>query len=402
MMRVLVLAPHPFYEERGTPIDVLLVLRVLAERPDVELELLTYHEGADVDLPGLTIHRIPRPWGIRDVRPGFSLKKIVCDVLMFLTLFRLLGSRRYDFIHAGEEAVFMSLFAKRYFGVPYAYDLDSSIAQQMVESRPWLHGLAGCFDRCETIAIRESLVAFPVCTLLADVCERAGAKRCVELYDISQLENPRQGRTGELRSEFGVSDDETLIVYTGNLEPYQGVDLLMDAFAVASRVDPGLKLVVIGGAADHVRELRIRIASLGLAGRAFAAGPRPFERLGTYLADADILVCPRIRGVNTPLKVFPYMHSGRPVVATRLPTHTQILTDGEAKLADPTPVAFARAIVELAADPRERERLGRSGRAFVERNHTYRAHRERLNAAYDWVREQLGRNPARRSSSTGS
>lgn len=41
-------------------------------------------------------------------------------------------------------------------------------------------------------------------------------------------------------------------------------------------------------------------------------GPKPLKKLDHYLADADILVAPRIKGVNTPMKIFPYMHSGKP------------------------------------------------------------------------------------------
>ena len=52
-MKILLLAPHPFYQERGTPIDVYLVLRVLSERPDTQVDLLVYNEGKDVSLPNL-------------------------------------------------------------------------------------------------------------------------------------------------------------------------------------------------------------------------------------------------------------------------------------------------------------------------------------------------------------
>lgn len=281
------------------------------------------------------------------------------------------------------------MFAKRYFGIPYAYDLDSSIAQQMVESRPGLSGLARGFDGLEATLIREALVTFPVCNALADLCRSRGAERVVTLHDISQLEEPGAPRSGELRREFGITEDQTLVLYTGNFEPYQGVELLLEAFSVAASSDTGLRLLLIGGNAGHVRTVCARIEALGLSEIAFAPGPRPFEHLGRYLADADILACPRIRGVNTPMKVFPYLHSGRPVVATRLPTHTQLLTDDEAMLAPATPAGFADALVELAGDPERRTALGAAGQAFVERHHTYEAHRDRLNAAYDWIEEAL-------------
>lgn len=388
-MRVLVLAPHPFFQERGTPIDVLLVLRVLAERPDVELELLTYHEGEDVDVPGLTIHRIRRPPGVHHVRPGFSAKKLVCDLYMFLAFIRLLSRNRYDLVHAGEESAFFALLARRFSGVPYVYDLDSSIAQQLVESRPWLAGLGPRFSRVEGSMIREALVALPVCEALAELCREHGAKRVVPLYDISQLSQPDAPRTGVLRRELGAADDDLVVLYTGNLEPYQGVDLLVDAFAIAAREEPRLRLAVIGGVPDDVEALRSRIEAHGLRDRAAVTGPRPFEDLHLYLADADILACPRVRGINTPMKIYPYLHTAKPVIATDLPTHTQLLTPDLAMLAPPTPQAFARGMLELARDPELRVRLGAAGRELIEREHTYEAHRRRLNDAYDWIAHRL-------------
>ena len=81
-MKVLMLAPHPFYQERGTPIAVDLLIRALSER-GYQIDLLTFNEGSDVDYPGLTIHRVkPFPL-ICNVRPGFSIKKLLLDILVF-------------------------------------------------------------------------------------------------------------------------------------------------------------------------------------------------------------------------------------------------------------------------------------------------------------------------------
>jgi glycosyltransferase involved in cell wall biosynthesis len=91
------------------------------------------------------------------------------------------------------------------------------------------------------------------------------------------------------------------------------------------------------------------------------------------------------------MKIFPYLHSGRPVLATDLRTHNQILTSNEAYLAPADPEGFAKGMLDLANDPSLRERLGRQGRAFVEQNHTYDAHRSRLNKAYDWIEAELGK-----------
>ena len=55
-----------------------------------------------------------------------------------------------------------------------------------------------------------------------------------------------------------------------------------------------------------------------------------------------MLTSPRSKGTNTPLKIYQYLRSGKPIVATRLLTHTQVLDDDTAMLTAPDPQAFAR------------------------------------------------------------
>src|SRR5690606_28114812 len=124
-MRILMLAPHAFYVDRGTPIDVDLLLRILSERGDI-VDAVVYPEGEDRRYPNVTLHRPWAPRWARKTGPGFSLKKLVCDVFLFFRALRLLRENRYDVIHAGEEAIFFALLFKRLFGVPCIYDMDSS------------------------------------------------------------------------------------------------------------------------------------------------------------------------------------------------------------------------------------------------------------------------------------
>jgi hypothetical protein len=131
-VRILVLAPQPFYIERGTPIDVDLLLRALSERGH-EVDALVYPRGQDRTYPNVRVHRVRAPRGLSPARPGFSLGKIICDVAMLRTAVRLARERRPDVVHAGEEAVFIAWYLRRRYGLPYVYDMDSSIAQQLVE-----------------------------------------------------------------------------------------------------------------------------------------------------------------------------------------------------------------------------------------------------------------------------
>lgn len=387
MLRVLLLAPHPFFQNRGTPIDVLLVLRALSERDDTEVDAIVYPEGEDIELPGTTLYRVPYAKNVTGIRPGFSLKKLWIDFLMFFFTWRMVHKNRYDVLHAGEESVFIAMVMKRLYKIPYVYDIDSSIAQQMVEKHPRLGVVSGFLNWMEGCAIRGAIANGPVCHALRELCEKNGSGKTVTLHDISQLQNPDLERNGLIKNE--IQSDGMILLYCGNLEPYQGVDLLVESFPYVVQENDGVELVIIGGVDEDIDYYTKKAASLGVAEHVHFLGPRPFDQLDHYLADADILVAPRTRGVNTPMKIFPYLHSGKPVLLTKLYTHTQIVTDNEAYLADAEPEAFGRGILELAGDAALRERLGKNGRAFVEKEHVYSAHKRRVDELYDWVQEEL-------------
>ena len=386
-MKVLVLGPHPFFQNRGTPIDLLLVLRVLAERRSTSVDLLTYNEGEDVELSNLTIFRIPDFRFIRNVRPGFSFKKVICDVFLFFRAWSMVRCNRYDLIHAGEESVFIAMLLKLLYGIPYAYDLDSSIAQQLVEKKPVLRRLALLFDWLEGCAIAGSLVNLPVCNALADLCRNNRSNNTVTLYDISQLNDPHAPNTGELKSKLGIKG--LLLLYCGNLEPYQGIDLLLESFSMASEKTDEVDLVVIGGVAEDIRHYQEKACRLRIDRKTHFLGPKPFDELDSFLAQSDILTAPRIRGINTPMKIFPYLHSGKPVLLTDLYTHNQLISRNEAYLAPANPRGFAQGILDLVQNAALRERLGKNGRQFVENNHVYLSHRKRLHGVYNWIEQQL-------------
>jgi glycosyltransferase involved in cell wall biosynthesis len=185
-MKILLLAPHPFYQTRGTPIAVDLVLRVLSERGD-RIDVITYPEGEDVDYAGVTIHRTPDLAIVRNIRPGFSWKKLACDIFMLFQAFRLTARNQYDLIHAGEEAVFIGLLLKRVRGIPYVYDMDSSLTQQMVEKYSFLTAIVPLLDFLEGSAVRNAKAVVSVCNALAEDIRKYEPQKVVVIPDISLL-----------------------------------------------------------------------------------------------------------------------------------------------------------------------------------------------------------------------
>lgn len=361
-LQILLLAPHPFYQERGTPIAVDLLLQALSRR-GAAVEVLTFHEGEARAYPGVTLHRIPRLPFLRGIRPGFSLKKLVADAFLLARALGRVRRRRPDVVHAVEESVFIALLLRALFGVPYVYDMDSSLAGQMVEKLRFLAPLAGVLRACERLAFRHALAVVPVCDALADLARAGGARRIVPLRDIPLLPDaPLPAPPPRTRG--------VCFMYVGNLEPYQGADLLLEAFARAAPRMEEARLVIVGGPPALADACRRRAVAAGLGDRVECAGPRPTRELAELFRRADVLVSPRTRGINTPMKIYSYLVSGRPILATDLPTHTQVLTPDAALLAPPTPAAWAEAMTQLAGDPGLRARLAERAADLARRRYS--------------------------------
>jgi glycosyltransferase involved in cell wall biosynthesis len=178
-------------------------------------------------------------------------------------------------------------------------------------------------------------------------------------------------------------------MYVGNLEPYQGIDLLLQSFARVLERVADVQLVIVGGADRDIETYRATCRRLGIASRVRFLGRRPVHELGAHLAAADVLVSPRLRGNNTPMKLYSYLHSGKALVATDLPTHTQVLDPSVAMLAAPHPDGFAEALTRVILDRALRETLGAAARRLVEAAFTYRAFRARLEGLLDWLETEL-------------
>jgi glycosyltransferase involved in cell wall biosynthesis len=387
-LKVLVIAPHAYYVDRGSPIDLDILLRALSAR-GAEVRACVYHGGADRDYVGVTIQRIRAPKWLGRIGPGFSGKKLLADLYLFRLAWRVARQFEPDVVHAGEEAVFFARIFKALWGIPYIYDMDSSIAQQLVERMPYLKPLAPLFNACERHAIRNALACAPVCNALADLAHRGKASHVETLHDISQLADPHREPTGFLRRQLGISDGRVILMYVGNLEAYQGIDLLLAGYAAAVELGAPVDLVIAGGSDPDIAAYGAKVRSMGLDGQVHLLGRWPAAKLDELLVEADILAAPRIKGVNTPQKIFPYMHSGRPVLLTDLPTHSQIVDGSVACLAPAEPEGFAKAIVALASDTDRRAALGAAGRAFVETNHTFAAHQRRVDRLYGYVVTKL-------------
>ena len=384
-MKILLLAPQPFFQNRGTPIAVKLLLEILANAGH-KIHLIVYHEGEDIEIPNVTLHRIPPLFGIKDLKPGFSFKKIVCDIIMTYVCIKMLHNIKFDLIHAVEESVFIATLMKLLYNIPFIYDMDSSLSGQLTDKFKILRSFNHLFESFEKTAVHHSIGVIAVCKSLEKTAIKYdNNKKILRLEDISLLTD-KEEKYDPLRKALNITGP--IIMYVGNLENYQGIDLLLESFHLLSNRLPGTNLVIIGGSNIDIKKYKTLSRQLGKEKSIHFIGPKPLSQLGSYLKQADILVSPRIKGENTPMKIYSYLDSGKPLVATALPTHTQVLDEEIAMLVPPDTKKMAEGFSILINDDQLAKKMASQAKKRVKKEFSFNAFKTKLLNFYELMENE--------------
>ena len=383
-MNILMIAPEPFFEPRGTPFSEYHRIRALLELGHT-VDLVTYPFGRDVSMPGLRIFRCVRPPFITRVKIGPSYAKVALDIALAVTALRQGLRDRYDVVHSHEEGSAIGIVLAAMLGLPHLYDMHSSLPQQLSNfafSRSRL--LRGFFRMLERRVIRRSRVIVVICPHLQDIVHDIDPTACTILIENAPGagDGPTTGTRTSVREDLQLTALMPMVLYTGTFESYQGLDLFLAAARHVRNQLPDARFVLVGGHPDQIAKVRQQARELMIADRAIFLGERPAEEIPAFLDAADVLVSPRSTGTNTPLKIYQYLRAGRPIVATRLLAHTQVLTDEVAILTEPTPEAFADGIIRAVRDVRLARQLGERAIALAESRYSHHAYLARTREAY--------------------
>ena len=224
------------------------------------------------------------------------------------------------------------------------------------------------FRRIEDQMVLKSQVVITICQELQDSVVAMGVgERSLLIENVmgGDVDEPPSRSAREIREQWNIAPDAPLALYTGTFEAYQGVEMMTAAAAIVARKRPDARLLVVGGEPAQVDHARQRAAATEAGRVMIFTGQQPAREIPGFVEASDLLVSPRIRGTNTPLKIYSYLRSGRPIVATNLLTHTQVLTPETARLVAPEPEPFAQAILDLIDHPEERERLATEAKRLV-------------------------------------
>ena len=393
--RILMIAPQPWFQPRGTPFSVLHRIKALTTLGH-QVDLATYHVGQDVPMDRLRIFRAARVPFIRNVKIGPSKAKIFLDSALYLRARLLLKTNHYDLLHTHEEAGFFGVGLARRFHLPHLYDMHSSLPQQLTNFKfSRSRSLIASFERLERRTIQSAGAVITICPELFHYVQQRFPQTTSALIenvaDNSIVFPPDQDQQEQIKKELRLGH-EKIVLYYGTLEPYQGISLLIESAAqVLAQGRTDVRFVVVGGRDDQTRLYQQQARALGVDGCFSFTGFVAPQQIPSYIDLADVLVSTRMQGTNSPLKIYSYLRSGKPIVATDHVTHTQILSPEVAVLALPTRADFARAVLWTLDHPDQARALSEAACRLAEKNYSYQDYLQKT----QWIVEQAVGAPRR-------
>jgi glycosyltransferase involved in cell wall biosynthesis len=332
-----------------------------------DVDMLTFPVGRTVEIPRVRYVRAANPFRVRRVPVGFSIAKLLLDFTLTSQLARLLSRGGYSCIHAVEEAAFPAVLLGHHFRVPVIYDMQSSLPEQMAKHLAFRSApMQAALCRAERWLLRNVDSVVSSTGLAQHVRKMAPTARLREWQYAAMLPAASQEETEALRRDLGIQPGRPVVLYSGTFETYQGLPELLAAIPHVRDAAPNATFVLVGadeaggttverGHADLVREGALRVVRR-----------QPRERIPAFLALADVVVSPRAYGDNLPLKIFDYLSAGKPIVATDIPAHREVLDESRALLTRPWSPEIASAVVRLLRDRELAASLGNAGRAYAE------------------------------------
>ena len=381
-LKILMLAPTPFFADRGCHVRIYEEARALIGLGHQVL-IVTYHLGRDMEgIPTVRIGHIP--W-YGKLSPGPSWHKPFLDILLFFKALSAARRFRPDIIHAHlHEGAFVGLFLGKLLGIPMLFDCQGSMTSEMID-----HG----FIRRGTLLFRLFLFLEKIVNRGADFIVTSSSKGAADLTGLWNLPSLKVAGVidgvdaalfrpvprNEARRALKIDDDSPTAVFLGVLNSYQGIDLLLEAVRILKKRGRAPRVLIMGFPEGKYRE---RAESLGIADLITFTGRIDYSLSPLYLCAGDIAVSPKISLTEANGKLLNYMACGLPTVVFDNPVNREILGDAGIYAHKEDPADFAKKIEELLDDRKGREELSARVREKAVRDHSWQSRGEQLEEIY--------------------
>ena len=359
-LKIAMVAACPFPVAQGSQIYMQQMAHALAERGH-QVHLVCYHFGAYHEEFNFTIHRIPHITRYSRLRSGPSLQKILLDFMLTIKLWQVVTREKIDIIHAHNyEALCAALVVRSVTGKPVIFNSHNVLSDELPTyfrsrfSKRLAQLLAYFID---TLIPRRGDFCITVSEESANFLQGKGIPPDKIKFIPPGINYPtcEAPDSNLVRTKYHLGLKH-LIIYTGNLDGYQNIELLFQAIKiVASSQSEVTLLVATNSECGYYQTLA---QDMGIERYLSFFTNLNFNQVQEILAASDIAVCPRTSWSGFPIKLLNYMAAGKAIVASEGSakgiTHLHnglVVSNGDTQ-------RFAQGILQLIGDPPLAQRLG--------------------------------------------
>lgn len=341
--------------------------------------------GRSPVIEGVKIFRVWNPFRIKNIPVGPSFKKMFFDLLILFKGLKLIHKNHFSVIHGIEDAGIIALVLARISWTKVIYEKHSDAFSY---KRTWLlNQFLSLYSVLERVVVKHSDGV--ICTgpaMTEQVLKLNTNNRVFDIFDLpSVIADANPDEVEKSRSELQQGREEVVLTFVGSFASYQGVDLLMDAILITLKSMSTVRFVIIGEHKLKIDAWKHCFQKNGVIDKVTFLGLLSPEQISVVLSASDILISPRVRGANSPLKLLDYMKSGKCIIATNIPANKQILKAETALFVNPDPHSLAAGIKDMVMKERKREILGQNARRHYASNYSYNDFKNRLTNCYDLI-----------------
>jgi len=401
-LRIAMVAACPFPSMRGSQVLIRELAQGLADRGH-EVHLVTYPEGESMAaVRGIRVHRARRVRGAAR-REHWGWRRVLLDISLARTLYRIVREARIQVIHAHNyEAPVASFLVRWLTGVPVVYHSHNALSDELAYycAPGWRRRVAGVVGRMLDRQVpRRADFSIALTDDLESFLRSCGATAVAKVPPGSGL-----ALAATASDEGGRFAGKFVVMYTGNLDPYQDLEVLWSAFRTLLATVPESLLVVVTHEAQWSTRAGSALTELVDAGSAQVIVAPTFAVVRRAMASADVLVSPRQSWSGYPIKLLNYLAAGRAVVAAA--GSAKGIVDGRNGLvfANGDAAGLAAALDRLAQNVPLRVRLGEQAQAAIRAAVPGRRDIDQIEAIYAHVvgRAAGGRSMLRPAEETGA
>ncbi|MDA8168924.1 MAG: glycosyltransferase family 4 protein [Nitrospiraceae bacterium] len=380
-------AACPFPANHGSPASIREMSQALSSLGH-RIHVVTYAMGQDIPVDGITIHRVGSILQGKRISVGPTYYKPFLDFLLVAKLCRVIRQEKIDIIHAHNyEGALAGYIAKKITRTPMLYNAVNNMISELpqynfIRPKKLAVKIAGFLDNAvpkmgdHVTVVSEELEKF--------VLRKGIPRERISIIPAGVNIEMFEGKNPEVMRERHRIGSRPLVVYTGTLDLFQGIEHLIKAMRTVIEDIRDAVLLLVGNIinpADLARHKQLA-AALGIADHVIFTDERPLEEIPYFLASADVAAVPRTSCPGFPVKLLNYMAAGKAIVAFEGSSKGLENNLNAMVVKGSDSGAFGRSISLLLRDPALRKKLGTNAKAAVKGNFDWRSLAKKIEAIY--------------------